>query len=357
MLIEATDYDVQFILTSWERETIPTVGLGSFLGKSSARALVLAAILLCVAGWATQSWAQAKMPRVGILLISQGALQGTGHVTFTAALAQQGWVPGKNVVLEYRFARGESLQFDAAADELVQLKVDAIMAFSAPASRAAYAATKTIPIVAGDYTNDPVAAGYAQSYGRPGKNVTGVFLDAPEFAGKWIELLRAIVPGLKRVEVLWDPGPGATHLRAVQRAAQPLGIDIQVYEVRTPEEIDKAFAALRGRPQALIILPSPLTYTYSARLADLALQRRLPATFMDRAFADAGGTISYGPDEAETSQRLAVQVAKILNGAKPGDLPIERPTKFNFVINMRTAKALGLKIPDSLFLSAERVSR
>jgi putative ABC transport system substrate-binding protein len=214
-----------------------------------------------------------------------------------------------------------------------------------------------IPIVALDYTNDPVAAGYAESYGHPGKNLTGVFLDAPAFAGKWIELLRAIVPGLKQVVVLWDPAPGVTHLRAVQAAAQPFGLDIQVHEVRSPRDLDKAFAAFRGRPQALIVLPSPMTWTQSAQIAALAFKYRLPAISMARAFAEGGGVVTYGPDLVETSQRNAIQVAKILGGAKPGDLPIERPSKFDFVFNMKTIKALGLKIPDSLLAGAEQVGR
>jgi putative ABC transport system substrate-binding protein len=319
--------------------------------------LMLAVAALAAAACSTECRAQAKVPRVGVLLLSEAALGQTANRSFVQRLTERGWVPGKNVLLEYRFARGEGMRFNDAAEELVRLKVDVIFALSAPAAVAAYAATRTIPIVIQDYTNDPVSVGYAESYSRPGRNLTGVFLDAPGFAGKWIELLRVIVPGLQRVAVLWDPAPGATHLTAVQRAAQPLGLQLEVHEVRVPDDLDKAFSAFRGRPQALIILPSPMTWVHSARLADLALKHRLPATSMAREFAEAGGAIAYGPDLNETVQRNAVQVAKILDGAKPGDLPIERPTKFDFVINMKTIKALGLKVPDSLLSGAELVGR
>ena len=325
--------------------------------RLSRYALALAVAILLAGAWLGECWAQAKVPRVGILLLSEAIKTQGWHSAFTQGLIERGWAPGKKVALEYRFASGKSMQFDDGAEELVRLKVDVIMAFSAPAAHAAYAATATIPIVTMDYTNDPVAAGYAESYSRPGKNLTGVFLDAPDFAGKWMELLKAIVPGLQRVAVLWDPAPGTTHLKAVQRAAQPLGLHLEVHEVRVPDDIDKAFSAFRGRPQALLILPSPMTFSHSAKLADLALKYRLPATSFGRVFAEAGGAITYGPNLIETVQRNAVQVAKILDGAKPGDLPIERPNKFDFLINMKTVKALGLKVPDSLLSSAEQVGR
>jgi putative ABC transport system substrate-binding protein len=287
--------------------------------------------------------------------LSEATKSQAWHATFTQGLIERGWAPGKKVALEYRFASGKSMRFDDGAEEMVRLKVDVIMAFSAPAARAAYAATATIPIVTMDYTNDPVAAGYAESYSRPGKNLTGVFLDAPEFAGKWIELLRAIVPGLQRVAVLWDPAPGPAHLKAVQDAARPFGLQVQTHEVRGPVDLDRAFAAFRGRPQAVIILPSPMTFAHSAQLADLALKYRLPGTSIARAFAEAGGAVSYGPDAAEASRRNAVQVARILGGAKPADLPVERPTKFNLVVNLKTAKVLGLTISESVLLRADEV--
>ena len=164
-----------------------------------------------------------------------------------------------------------------------------------------------------------------------------------------------MVPNLSRVSVLWDPGPGATHLQAVRSVAKLLDIKLQVLEVRKPDDLDKAFAALRGQPQAVIILPSPMIYGQSARLAKLTLKHRLPATSMARAFALAGGTIAYGPELTSVWERLAVLVAKILGGAKPGDLPVERSTKFQLVVNLKTAKTLGITIPQSILLRADEV--
>ena len=323
----------------------------------AADALLFAGLLLAAVGAAAPSWAQTKTARLGMLLFTKATLEEQWYAAFNLELARRGWVPGKNLVLEHRFARGDELQFDEPAKELAGLKIDAILAASAPAIRAAAAATQTIPIVGQDYTNDPIAAGYAESYSRPGKNVTGVFLDAPEFAGKWIELLRAIVPRLKRVGILWDPAPGDLHLNAVTRVARSMGVQAQVQEVRAPGDFDKAFAAFRGRVQALVVLPSPMTWNNSERLAELAVKHRLPATAVARRFADAGGAISYGPDFTETVMRNAAQVAKILDGAKPGDLPIERPTKFQFVLNLKTIKALGLTVPEYELYRADEVIR
>src|SRR5262249_18632025 len=203
--------------------------------------------------------------------------------------AERGWVEGKNVALEYRSARGSPPQFGEPAAELVGLKVDVIYANNAPATRAAYAATRSIPIIGLDYTNDPVAAGYAESYSRPGRNFTGFCLGAPELASKWFDLLNPVVPGLSRVGVLGPPAPGTTHLSAIQAAAQSIGLQLQIVEVRKPQEIDTAFSAFQGRPQALIILPSPMTWAQSPRLAELATKYRLPAISMSDLFAEAGG--------------------------------------------------------------------
>jgi putative ABC transport system substrate-binding protein len=276
---------------------------------------------------------------------------------FRRALAEKGWIEGKNLLFEQRTAPGDPPRFAEAADELVRLKVDVIWATNAPMVRAAYAATRTIPIVANDFTTDPVAEGYVESYGRPGGNLTGVFLDAPDFAGKWFELLKAIVPGLSRVAVLWDPSPGPTHLRAVQSAARAFGAQIQVVEVRKPDDIGRAFSAFRGDPQALIILPSPMTYVQSERLAKLTITHRLPAAAMFRLFAEGGGAVAYGPDLASAYERSGILAAKILGGTKPADLPIERPSKFELVVNLKTTKALGLTVPESVLYRADDVIR
>ncbi|MEO8006406.1 MAG: ABC transporter substrate-binding protein [Betaproteobacteria bacterium] len=324
-----------------------------------AAGLIIAVALLASFGWIDASWGQAKVARVGILSYggTTDAAMKQWMEPFRRKLAERGWSEGQQITIEYRRAVGDPAQLATAAAELVQLKVDIIFADSAPSTRAAHAATSTIPIVGTDFTNDPVAVGYVESYGRPGKNITGVFLDAPDFSGKWLELLKAIVPDLTRAVVLWDPSPGTAHLEAIKGLARSLRLELQVIEVSTPEDIERAFAALAGRPQALIILPSPMMFLQSERLARLALKHRLPGTSMTRGFAVAGGLITYGPERIPVFEASAVLVAKILAGAKPGDLPVERPSKFELLVNLKTAKALGLTIPQSILLRADEVIR
>jgi putative ABC transport system substrate-binding protein len=325
-----------------------------------ATLLLVAIALLTTFGWTEQAWGQTDVRRVGILTFSPVADEPrleTVVEVLRRTLADLGWIEGKNVLFEYRNADSDPSKFGGAAEELAGLKVDIILAIGAPAVRAAYAVTRTIPIVAGDLTTDPIAEGYVLSYARPGGNVTGVFLDAPEFAGKWFELLKAMVPDLSRVSVLWDPGPGSNHLHAVRNVARSLDIKLQVLEVGKPDDIDRAFDTLREPPQALILLPSPMIFGQSARLARLALKHRLPATSMARAFADAGGALAYGPELTSQWERLAVLVAKILGGSNPAELPVERPTKFQLVVNLKTANALGITIPQSILLRADEVIR
>jgi putative ABC transport system substrate-binding protein len=324
-------------------------------------AAVLALAFLTVPGWSGQSWGQAASARVGVLTFDvTGASDESGGQTgapLRRILAGYGWSEKKNLSLEFRKASGDPPQFADAAAELVKLKVDVLCADSAPATRAAHAATRTIPIVALDFTNDPVAAGYVESYGRPGRNLTGIFLDAPGFAAKWLELLKAIVPGLSRVAVLWDPSPGATHLQALRAAARTFGVTLQVIEVRKPGDFVSAFSALGKREQALIILPSPMTWGHSAQLAELAMKHRLVATSMAPQFAESGGALTYGPDLANALERLAVLVAKVLSGARPADLPVERPAKFNLIVNSKTIRTLGFTVPDSVSARADELIR
>ncbi|NIO39931.1 MAG: hypothetical protein GTO41_06900, partial [Burkholderiales bacterium] len=224
-----------------------------------------------------------------------------------------GWIAGKNIVYVRPQSFDDPARFADAARELVRSKVDLIYADSAPAMRAAQAATREIPIVGTDYTNDPVAVGYAKTYHRPGGNITGVFLDAPQFAGNWIDLLRTILPDLKRAVALYDPSPGDRHLKALQAAARAAGIQLQIVEVHKPEDIDRAATmTLPGTPQAIIIVPSPMTYAENTRLARLARKQKLPATSMAPHFAGKGGLLAYGPDNSIV-ERLAVQISKILN--------------------------------------------
>ena len=326
----------------------------------TAAVLLFTVALLTSLGWTDEGRGQAKIPRVEILsfdAVTVDATVGTWLEPFRGTLVDEGWIEGKNVSLEYRSAHNDPSRFAEAAAELVRLKVDVIFAHSASAVRVAYAATHMIPIVGIDFVTDPVAEGYAESYRRPGGNVTGVFLDAPELAGKWFELLRAIVPNLSRAVVLWDPIGGPTQLRAVQSIARSIGIQLQIVEVHKPDDIDRAFSAFRGRPQALIILPSPMIYAQSEQLAKLAIKHRLPATSMAREFADAGGAVAYGPERASAYRRGAVLVAKILGGARPADLPVERPTKIQLIVNLKTTQALRLTVPVSVLVRADEVIR
>jgi len=327
-------------------------------------ALFLAAALLTNIVGIDEGLAQTKIARVGVLsffaVTSSNPVPERWWQPFRRTLAEHGWIEGKNVSFEYRSsAPGDSSHLTEAAAELVRLKVDLICAIGAPFTRAAYTATRTtpIPIVGIDFTTDPVAEGFAESYGRPGGNLTGVFLDAPEFAGKWLELLSTMVPRLSRIAVLWDPSPGAAHLHSIESMAQALDLQLRVAEVHKPEDIDRAFSAFRGEPQALIILPSPMLFVQSPRLAQLALKHRLPATSMTPLFPEAGGLLGYGPHAAATMERSALFVAKILGGIKPGDLPVERPAKFELVVNLKTAKILGIAVPESILLQADEVIR
>lgn len=319
----------------------------------------VAVAALTVFGWQGEAFAQSKLPRVGILTVgSPTKMPVAGFVEdFRRTLKRQGFVDGKTVTLVMRDAQGSPSNFNRAATELVNERVDAILAMSAPAVRAAYAATKSVPIVGSDYTNDPVAIGYAKSYAHPSGNVTGVFLDAPEFAAKWLEMMHEIVPNLKRVTALWDPSPGDTHVRAITQICKSFGIELQVIEVRTPDEIDNVSTTLAKQTQAVVVLPSPMLYSENARLVRLATKHRLPFTSMFPPFADAGGLLGYGPNDSWTTERMAMLMAKILRGTKPGDLPIERPVKFDLIVNMKTAKELGIKLPESVVTSADRIIR
>lgn len=325
--------------------------------RDSREVLVLTALMLIAALWTDPSWAQTKIPHVGVLVVNPilSAEVQQWFKPFRRTLSERGWIEGKNVAFEYRDGAGDPTRLAEPAAELVQLKVDVLFAVGPPAVRAAYAATRDIPIVALDLETDPVASGYAESYSHPRGNLTGLFLDAPKLAGKWLQLLKTIVPRLSRVVVLWDPTEGSVQLDAARNAAPALGIRLQVLKIHTPEEITKAPSAFDGRAQSMIVLSSPMMWYQSARLAQLAKKHRLPATSMFVPFADAGGLLAYGPELAATVEQCAVLVAKVLGGAKPVDLPIEGPSKFEFVFNLKTAGDLHLAVPDTVVLTATRL--
>jgi putative ABC transport system substrate-binding protein len=301
-----------------------------------------------------------KVPRVGYLSPFSGShpeIQ-RGLDVFRQALGELGYVEGRGVAIEYRFAEGKAERLPDLATELVRLKVDVIVTVGGvPPAQAAQRATKAIPIVATG-TADPVAAGLVASLARPGGNITGPGIISHELVGKELELLREVVPKVSRVAVLWNPAnPGnALQLRAAEATAPALGVRLQPVEARGPGEIDRAFAAMaRERAGALLVLLDSMLLDQRERIADLAAKNRLPAVYGLRPHAEAGGLMAYGANLLDLFRHMAIYVGKLLKGAKPADLPVEEPTKFELVINMKTAKTLGLTIPQSVLQRADQV--
>jgi putative tryptophan/tyrosine transport system substrate-binding protein len=328
------------------------------------RDTVLALLALGAAPLAAEAQQAAKVARIGYLSPN---LASSPHLrdAFLQGLRDLGYVEGRNLVIEYRDAEGKferlpALAADLAA-ELVALKVDVIFVGGGTrVTLAAMQATKTIPIV---FTGvgDPVESGLVTSLARPGGNVTGLSSLGPELVGKRLELLKQAVPGVDRVAVLWLPGALGERtdkdmLTGVDVAARALGVRLQFVEARGPDEFARAFSDMtNARAGALTVLPSNRFLREHRRLVDLAAKNRLPAVYISREFVDAGGLMSYGANEPDLFRRAATYVDKILKGAKPGDLPVEQPTKFELVINLKTAKALGLTIPQSVLAHADEV--
>ena len=273
-------------------------------------------------------------------------------------LRELGYFEGRNVVFERRFADGKQERLAALAVELVQLKVDIIVSGSNQVIAAIRQATATIPVVMG-VSRDPVGSGFIASLARPGGNITGLANDpAPEIIGKNLELLKEVVPRVSRVAFLWNPVPKGAVLykNAVESAARNLGVTFQSVEVRGENEFEAAFAAMvRERVNGLVVTSDPFLFGFRSRLVLLAAKHRLPAVYVPREFAEAGGLMSYGGNIADQFRRAAVYVDKILKGAKPADLPVELPIKFDLVVNVRTAKDLGLKFPSSILVQATKV--
>jgi ABC-type uncharacterized transport system substrate-binding protein len=317
-----------------------------------SRLMVIAALLLGFLAATEEGRAQNRLPKVGVLTIAEPS---EWMKDFNNKLRELGWIEGKNLELVYRNAGGDPSGFDAPLAELLGMKVDVLFPVGPPAVRASFAATRDIPIVAHDLETDPVAAGYARTYSRPGGNLTGLFLDSPDLSAKLMELLKTLVPSLSRVVVLFDATSGPVPLQAVERVAPSFGVKLQVLKLREVSDIDHAPSLFRPRPQALIVLPSPMMYVESARLARLAASHKLPGVSMFVPFADGGGLFAYGPQMASTAARCAELVAKILEGVKPGNLPIERPTKFEFVFNLKAAHDPRLSVPQTILIRADRV--
>jgi ABC-type uncharacterized transport system substrate-binding protein len=315
------------------------------------------------AAWPLAARAQtAKVARIGYLIT--GALESPetrmNRDAFRLGLTELGYIEGRNIVIEYRAADGKIERLPGLATELVGLKVDLIVALATPAGRAAQQATTTIPIVV-TAMGDPVRDGLVASLARPGGNITGTTFLGPELVPKRLSFLRELLPTISRVAVLWHPGAFSEPtiremLNEVAQAARTLGVQLQLVEVRSADEFDHAFTTMVGaRAEALFQFPSTLLFNERRRIVDLAARHRLPAMFNAREFVQLGGLIAYGANLAELNRRAAAYVDKILKGAKPFDLPIEQPTKFELFINLKTAKALGLAVPDRLLVGADEV--
>jgi ABC-type uncharacterized transport system substrate-binding protein len=275
---------------------------------------------------------------------------------FRQGLSDLGYIEGRDIVIEYR-PSDPADRLPGFAAELVALKADVIVAGGSLAVRAAQQVTRTIPIVMTG-ASDPVGTGFVASLARPGGNITGSSLLSPELSGKRLELLREMVNDLSRLAILLNPNdpPVVFSLRETEKAAQAWGMDTSLVEARSGEELDGAFALIaKKRPQAIVILPASLMTKYAARIAELALNSRMPTITYFRDFPEVGGLMSYGPSLDYAAQRAAVYVDRILKGAKPSDLPVEQPTKFELVINLKTARALGLEVPPILLVRADEV--
>jgi putative tryptophan/tyrosine transport system substrate-binding protein len=315
--------------------------------------LILATIHLAVAQ-------QPKnVPRIGILFVGSSSFYAAWIDVFRQGLKELGYIEGRNITIDYRYAEGKADRLPSLAAELVGLKVDVIVSSSTPSVLAVKKATSTIPIVFVSIS-DPVASGLVDSLARPGGNSTGLTIVAVELGGKRLELLKEAVPKVTRVAFLWESAnpAQAPQWREAQAAAQALRLQLQSLEVRSSNDFDSAFeAALRERAQALVTTPAASFNTHLKRIVEFAAKNRLPAMYANPQFVEAGGLMSYAPDYNAQYRRAATYVDKILKGAKPADLPVEQPTKFEFVVNLKTAKQIGLTIPPNVLVRADKVIR
>jgi len=310
---------------------------------------------LLVAPRAARAQRAQTVPVVGILHDKPASPSGAIRA-LQEGLRRLGYVQGQTIAFEVRFGGGKPEALPNLVRELLTRNVATLVVISPATVRAAKGATDTVPIVAIDLETDPVAAGYARSLARPGGNVTELFLDQPGLTGKWLELIRTAVPGARRVAVLRDPSTGPWQLDAAKAAAQLLGMDMLILEVNYATNFDEVLrAAMKARSQVLLQLGSPVIDQNSKRIAELTPKHELPAISPFHTFAEGGGLMSYGLDQGEYYREVCVYVDKILKGAKPADLPIEQPTRFLFIINLKTAKALRLSLPPSLVARADRV--
>ena len=316
-------------------------------------AIAFSAMLFAFGSYAQ---AQSKIPRIGILFV--GGRDQPHLEAFKQGLRERGYLEGKNILLEYRYANGNEERLTELASELVKLRVDLIVVTADVSAQAAQNVTKTIPIVM--TTGDPVSWGLAESLARPGSNVTGLTVLLAELSGKRVEILRETLPTMTRLATLWSPRERVATgvFKETKAAAEGFSLQLQSYEVTTIQDIEKAFTEMaKVRPNGLIVLLTPLVTLHSKRIAELALHQRLAGVYPTRQFAEEGGLMAYGPLIGDLYRRAATYVDKILRGAKPAELPIEQPTKFELVINLKTAQQIGLTIPQSVLYRADKVIR
>jgi len=327
--------------------------------KKMFRLMVIIAILLGCVGMATAQQAK-KVLRIGYLSALDPARESTLAEAIRLALRDLGYIEGQNIAIEYRYMQGKIDRAPALAAELVRLKVDVIVTTGPTVTRAAKEATTTIPIVMA-FDTDPVGNGFVASLARPGGNITGLSTLAPELSGKQLELLKEIVPRLSRVAVFGtSTNPGnAQMLREVELAAEAFGVKLQYLEVRDPRDIETAFrAASKGRAEAVLYLVAGLIAAgHRTEITELAVKSRIPVIYQSRQYVEDGGLMTYGVNTADLDRRAATYVDKVLKGAKPADLPVEQPTKFEFIINLKTAKQIGLTIPPNVLARADKVIR
>jgi putative ABC transport system substrate-binding protein len=326
--------------------------------KKKITFLTLCAMLLALCSSA-QAQQPEKVPRIGFLITSSPSVIAPRIDAFRQGLRELGYVEGKNIVIERRHAEGKFDHLPALAAELVRLNVDVIVTSGPTATRPAKGATSTIPIVM-TFDDDPVGSGFVASLARPGGNITGLSTLSPEISGKQLELLKEIVPRLGRVVVIGTSTRQGTAqaLKEMELAAVAFGVKLQYLDIENPKDIESAFqAASKGRADAVLVLQSPVSNSQRVQIADLALKSRLPATYPRREFVEDGGLMSYGVSISDLDRRAATYVDKILKGAKPADLPVEQPKKFELIINLKAAKQIDLTIPPNVLARADKVIR
>jgi putative ABC transport system substrate-binding protein len=317
------------------------------------------ALSFLVAPLAIRAQPPTHVPRIGVLSGGATREQDRNVKAFLEGMRALGYVEGQNLVVEYRGSAGQHERFPALAAELVRLQVDVLLVGPTPAALAAKDATTTIPIVMAG-VGDPVGSGLVASLARPGGNVTGLAAVSPELVGKQLEFLKDVLPTVSRGAVLWNPANPvhALQVRAAEVAAQALGVQLHLVEARGPDAFDRAFAAMTSaHAGAVLVLGDSMFLQHRRRLAELAATSRLPTMHNVRPYVEAGGLMAYGPSPLDILRRAAVYVDKILKGAKPADLPIEQPTTFDLVINLKTAQALGLTIPPAVLFQATEIIR